>query len=250
MPDNKLPRHIRAYGDRIDGSVQMSFSLPMPASEHAKEVAKHYAEAHGLDHVLVASMERASDDFSFFVVYGKSKHTVSPGEIKVPDVHIPTWSPKEIDEHIKTKLKRRIVIVGACTGFDAHTVGIDAIINIKGAAGDKGLESYAWIAAYNLGAQVDNPSLLAKARDLKADAVLVSQIITQRDIHKENAQELILLAQKQNLRHMKFILGGPRIDNLLAQQLGYDAGFGSGTKPSDVAAYILDVLLKEQGNHQ
>ena len=36
----------------------------------------------------------------------------------------------------------KIVVVGACTGCDAHTVGIDAILNYKGFAGDEGLESY------------------------------------------------------------------------------------------------------------
>ena len=39
-------------------------------------------------------------------------------------------------------LGRKLVVVGACIGTDAHTVGIDAILNIKGFAGEKGLEYY------------------------------------------------------------------------------------------------------------
>ncbi|MDB5095502.1 MAG: lysine 5,6-aminomutase beta subunit, partial [Candidatus Eremiobacteraeota bacterium] len=34
------------------------------------------------------------------------------------------------------------------------------------------------------------------------------------------------------------IAGGPRVTNLLAAELGYDAGFGRGTLPSDVATFI------------
>jgi len=66
------------------------------------------------------------------------------------------------------------VVVGACTGYDAHTVGIDAIINMKGYAGDKGLEAYPWIDAYNLGAQVDNAALIERdvKKHYKGDFVL------------------------------------------------------------------------------
>ena len=43
------------------------------------------------------------------------------------------------------------------------------------------------------------------------------------------------------------ILGGPRIDHRLALDLGYDAGFGPGTKPSDVANYVVGALLRRMG---
>jgi beta-lysine 5,6-aminomutase beta subunit len=238
------PQPIRAYGDRTgDGGVQLSFTLPVPVSGRAREAARRFAEALGLRHVLVATMEKAGDGFSFFVVYGRSDATIDLAEIEVPEVAAPEWSPKEINALVKEKLGRRVVVVGACTGSDAHTVGIDAILNMKGYAGDKGLEAYPWFDAHNLGAQVDNAALLSRARELGADAILVSQIITQRDVHKENARELIELAKKQGLRHLLFLLGGPRIDHALARELGYDAGFGPGTRPSTVAGYVVERLL-------
>jgi beta-lysine 5,6-aminomutase beta subunit len=126
-------------------------------------------------------------------------------------------------------------------------VGIDAILNMKGYAGDKGLEAYPWIDAHNLGAQVDNAALLTRARELSADAILVSQIITQREVHKENSAALIELARKQGMRHVLFLLGGPRIDHKLAIELGFDAGFGPGTRPYQVAGYIVDQVLSRQG---
>jgi beta-lysine 5,6-aminomutase beta subunit len=238
-------RHpIKAYGDRKDdGAVQLSFTLPVPVSGRAKEAARRFAEKLGLKAPLVATMEKAGADFTFFVVYGKTDVVIDYGEIEVPEVTVPQWSFKEVDELIKTRLGRKIVVVGACTGSDAHTVGIDAILNMKGYAGDKGLEAYHWIDAYNLGAQVDNPVMLARAKELTADAILVSQIITQRDVHKENARELIELAKRNGQRGLLFLLGGPRIDHALARELGYDAGFGPGTRPSQVASYIVDTLI-------
>jgi beta-lysine 5,6-aminomutase beta subunit len=71
--------------------------------------------------------------------------------------------------------------------------------------------------------------------------------MTQRDLHIDNSQQLIDLAKKQNQRGLLFLLGGPRIDHKLASELGFDAGFGPGTKPSQVASYIVDTLIKRLG---
>ena len=243
----RAPELIRAYGDRQDdGRIQLSFTLPVAVSGRAKEAARRYAEALGLRHVIVATMEKAGDSFAFFVVYGRVEVTLDFAEVEVPEVTSPEWSQKEINVLIKDRLARRVVVVGACTGSDAHTVGIDAILNMKGFAGDKGLEAYPWFDAHNLGAQVDNVALLARAKELGADAVLVSQIMTQRDLHIENSQQLIELARKSGQRGLLFLLGGPRIDHKLARELGYDAGFGPGTRPSQVASYIVDTLIKRR----
>ena len=235
---------LRAYGDRDgDGMVQLSFVLPLPPSARAREAAKRFAEMHGLDDPLVATMESAAEGFCFFVVYGRSRHAVDASTIDVPEVRTEALSRDDVEHRIKTRLGRRIVVVGACTGSDAHTVGIDAILNDKGYAGDKGLESYKGFEVHNLGAQVENDQLSARARALKADAVLVSQVITQRNCHKENGRALVELLELEGWRSEVILLfGGPRVDHQLALELGFDAGFGPGTKPGDVASYLVDRL--------
>jgi beta-lysine 5,6-aminomutase beta subunit len=196
-------------------------------------------------------MERAGDAFSFFVIYANADVQLDFAAIEVPEVAVPAWGFKEVNHLVHEELGRKVVVVGACTGSDAHTVGIDAIINMKGYAGDKGLEAYPWFDAHNLGAQVDNAALLARAKELGADAILVSQVMTQRDLHIENSQQLIELARRAGMRRLLFLLGGPRIDHKLARELGYDAGFGPGTRPSQVASYIVDALIKRKqaGGH-
>jgi beta-lysine 5,6-aminomutase beta subunit len=219
--------------------VQMSFTLELPPSTRAKEAARRFAEAHGLDEPLVTTMEECAAGYTYFVVYGHSKHSVDVDAIEVVELQTTTLSRDEIDARSKA-LGRKVVVVGACTGSDAHTVGIDAILNYKGIAGDKGLESYKAFDTHNLGAQVDNSELSARAQSLGADVVLVSQIITQRNCHKENAAALIELAKREGWRDKTLmLLGGPRIDHKLALELGFDAGFGPGTKPSDVASLIM-----------
>lgn len=235
---------LRAYGDREgDGMVQMSFTLAVPPSARAREAARKFAELHGLREPLVATMEECAEGYSFFVVYGHSSHGVDLSKIEVPEIRTEALSREEIEHRVSVRLGRKIIVVGACTGSDAHTVGIDAILNYKGYAGDKGLESYKSFESYNLGAQVENDQLAERALALKADAVLVSQVITQRNCHKENASALIELAKAQGWRDkVLLLLGGPRIDHKLALELGFDAGFGPGTKPAEVASFLVEKL--------
>ena len=61
----------------------------------------------------------------------------------VPEVVVRKKGFDELNEYALREVGRRIVVLGACTGSDAHAVGIDAIMNMKGFAGDYGLERYA-----------------------------------------------------------------------------------------------------------
>jgi beta-lysine 5,6-aminomutase beta subunit len=239
---------LRAYGDRDgDGMVQMSFVLQLPPGARAREAAKRFADSHGLREPLVATMEECAEGYTYFVVYGHSRHSVDISSIDVAEVRTEALSREEIEQRIATRIGRKIVVVGACTGSDAHTVGIDAILNYKGYAGNKGLESYKGFEAYNLGAQVENDQLLARARALSADAILVSQVITQRNCHKENGAALITLAKKEGVRDAFIMLfGGPRVDHKLALDLGFDAGFGPGTTPGEVASYIVERMCERR----
>ncbi|WP_437916295.1 OAM dimerization domain-containing protein [Sorangium sp. So ce302] len=235
---------LRAYGDREgDGMVQMSFTLRVLPGDRAREAAKRFAESHGLREPLVTAMEQASREHTYFVVYGHSQHGVDLSDIEVQELAAQPLTRDDIEAQAK-KLGRKIVVVGACTGSDAHTVGIDAILNYKGFAGEKGLESFKCFDAHNLGAQVENAELCEKAKALGADAILVSQVITQRNCHKENAAALVDLATRQGFRDkVILLLGGPRIDHNLAVELGFDAGFGPGTKPITVASFLIERLV-------
>lgn len=240
---------IRPYGDRKDdGVVQLSFTLPVPLSEKAKEAAALFAKKMGFSDVKVAAAERAAENYTFFVVYARSGMYLDYSEIETPEVVVKKLGFHDLNKLIEEKLSRKIVVVGACTGTDTHTVGIDAILNMKGFAGDYGLERYPMFDAHNLGSQVPNEELIRIAREKKADAVLVSQVVTQRDVHKENSHQFIEEAKKQGVYgKMILLLGGPRVDHKLALELGFDAGFGPGTKPSDVANYVAHKLLQKLG---
>ena len=205
----------------------------------------------GMEEVHVAAMEPAAEGFAFFVVYGRTSAAVDYGRLHVPEVVERRRGFDELNEHALREAGRRIVVLGACTGSDAHAVGIDAIMNMKGFAGDYGLERYPGFDARNLGSQVENAALARACKDAHADAVLVSQVVTQRDVHKDNSRQFIEEAKKAGVQgKMTLLLGGPRVDHKLAIQLGFDAGFGPGTKPSDVANFIVHQVLQRAGKEE
>ncbi|HWR10202.1 MAG TPA: OAM dimerization domain-containing protein [Rectinemataceae bacterium] len=233
---------VRPYGDTLDdGKVQLSFTLPIPAGPRAMEAAKAMVLGWGFcgcEIVHSASMDESSTFFIAYAVAGRGVDYDSIEAEKNGDGESMTMD--EINAFISANFGRKVVIVGACTGFDAHTVGIDAIMNMKGYNHHYGLERYAMIEAHNLGAQVPNEKLIEYARKVNADAILVSQIVTQKDVHLENLTQLIEMLEASGERgRFICVVGGPRISNKLAAQLGFDAGFGRGTYADDVAAFIV-----------
>ena len=239
-------KKIKPYGDTMnDGKTQVSFTLPIPCGNEAIEAAKQLMKKMGFENPQVVFYKELTAGFTFFNCYGSCVHTVDFTTIHVPKVEATTWDMHQTDEYVKENIGRKLVVVGASTGTDAHTVGIDAIMNMKGYAGHYGLERYEGFEAYNLGSQVPNDEFIAKAIELKADALLVSQTVTQKDVHIQNLVELVEMLEAEGLRS-KVILccGGPRINHELAKELGYDAGFGMNSYADDVASYVAEEFVR------
>lgn len=240
---------LRPYGDTTgDGMVQVSFTLPMGHSKVAEGAAAQLANKMGLDPALVVHAKPMGPDFTFFVVYGRVHHLVDPSAVKVVERDYPLLTPKEANLAIKAALRRRLVVVGGCIGSDAHTVGIDAIMNIKGFAGEKGLEYYRELRVVNLGAQVSVPDLVQRAVSEKADAVLVSQVVTQRDAHLLNTREMSAAFREAfpPERRPLLVVGGPRFDETMAAELGVDRVFTRGATPGEVASYLVHRLVRSR----
>lgn len=236
---------VASYGDTMnDGKVQISFTLPVENNDKGAEAAKILAKKMGVNEPSVVHQGSLDKDFTFFVVYGNVAHTVDYTQIHVESVDVTTMDMEEINEYIKENIKEKIVVIGASTGTDAHTVGIDAIMNMKGYAGHYGLERYEMIEAYNLGSQVPNEEFIKKAIELKANVLLVSQTVTQKNVHIQNLTNLVELLEAEGLRDkLVLICGGPRISHELAKELGYDAGFGPGKYADDVATFAAAEIV-------
>lgn len=245
-PKHPNLNNLKPYGDTMDdGKIQLSFTLPVPASPEAHEAAKRLALQMGLHEPSVVSMEAVGSTMSFFVVYAACTQGVDFTTIQVPRSEYEAMDMHDIDELIETRIGRKLKLIGACTGTDAHTVGIDAIMNMKGYNGHYGLERYKMIDAINMGAQVPNEVLVAKAIEENADAILVSQVVTQKNLHIMTLTNLVEVLEAEGVRkRFVVVVGGPRITHDLATELGFDAGFGVGSYAEDVGAFVAQELIR------
>lgn len=233
------------YGDTTnDGAVQLSFTLPIEPSPKAREAATQMVREWGFHDIKIAHMSKVGINYAFFVVFGRQDKAIDFTKVHVPELSTEKRNYKEIDKLILKELKHPIKVVGACTGYDAHTVGLDAILNMKGFDGDIGLERYKGFRCVNMGSQIPTDELIDRALREKADAILLSKIVTQKDIHIADMRDLLVKLKKRGLEN-RFILavGGPRVTHKLAVELGFDAGFTIGTRPSDVANFLLEQML-------
>ncbi|PKL07190.1 MAG: hypothetical protein CVV51_14675 [Spirochaetae bacterium HGW-Spirochaetae-7] len=240
---------VRPYGDTMDdGKVQLSFTLPVPDGAKGREAARKLVLSWGFKDCEVVHSTALSSEFSMYVAYGKTEASIDYDSVVADEASADASMDMDaINQYIRERIGRKVVIVGACTGFDAHTVGIDAIINMKGFNHHYGLERYPEMEAFNMGAQVPNERLIDFALKVKADAILISQVVTQKDTHIHNMTEFIELLEARGIRD-RFICvaGGPRIGNKLAVELGFDVGFGRGAYANDVATYIVKKLAERK----
>jgi len=239
------PQVVRPYGDTTgDAMVQVSFSLPIPNDPRAEGAALQLATKMGLEPAMVVHAKAMGPSFTFFIVYGRVAHVVDVSLVEVVEREYQLLSAKEVNLAIRSRLRRKLVVVGATIGTDAHTVGLDAILNVKGFAGEKGLEYYRELRVVNMGAQVTATELVHRAQKERADAVLTSQVVTQRDAHIHHTEEVVAAldsAYGADLRPL-VIVGGPRFDPTSHERLGVDRVFGKGTTPREVASYLVHAL--------
>lgn len=235
---------VKPYADHLgDGLMQLSFTLPVPYGLAARRAAQELATKMGLAHPEVVHYQPLTEGYTFFVMFGECTHTIDYASLSEDGFEVEYMTEEEIESFAREQIGRPIVVVGASTGTDTHSVGIDAMLNLKGFHGHHGLEGYKAFRAHNLGSQVPNSVLLSKALDLRADAILVSQTVTQQNLHIANLSELVEMVEAEGRRKQLILAcGGPRVSNELAKELGYDAGFSKGTYPHHVASFIVREL--------
>jgi beta-lysine 5,6-aminomutase beta subunit len=131
---------VKPYADHLDdGIVQMSFTLPVPYSLAARKAALELAGKMGFEQPEVVHYQELTAGYTYFVMYGKCMQTVDFSVLQEEGFDIEYMTEEEIEEFAERHFARKIVVVGASTGSDTHSVGIDAMLNLKGYHGHHGL---------------------------------------------------------------------------------------------------------------
>jgi beta-lysine 5,6-aminomutase beta subunit len=239
---------VRPYADRDDGMVQVSFTLPVGHSRSARLAALEVARGMGLSRAEVVHSQPVTAGYTHLIIYGSFEQRIDLDAITRDELDEEFMDHDEIETFATRAIGRPLVVVGASTGSDTHSVGIDAMLNLKGYDGHHGLEAYGTFSVYNLGSQVSNAKVLAQAIEVKADAIVVSQTVTQQDLHIHNLTELVEMVEAEGLRERTLMVcGGPRISDELAKELGYDAGFSKGTLPNHLATFLVRRMAANRG---
>ena len=128
---------------------------------------------------------------------------------------------------------------------DAHTVGNRRDYSDEGLPRSLRSERFKHVVATTWVPRFHCEALIAKAKEVNADAILVPRPSTQKDIHIKQLTKMEELMEAEGLRD-KIILtcGGPRISHELAQELGYDAGFG----PGKYAEHVMSTSCRKLKN--
>ncbi|RLI60927.1 MAG: hypothetical protein DRO67_08560, partial [Candidatus Asgardarchaeum californiense] len=197
---------MRPYGDTLDdGRMQLAFTLPVKYSEKAKKAAEKYVSMLNFKNISVVHAKMIAEGFTYFVVYAEAVPELDYSTIKASKVRFKHRTREEINKFMEEDASKNISIVGATIGSDAHTVGLDAIMNMKGYHGDYGLERYKYFYTNNYGAQYNPDDLIFRAVEKIADVILISQTVTQNDIHIKNLKDFINTIKTNDLEN-KFVL--------------------------------------------
>jgi D-ornithine 4,5-aminomutase subunit beta len=223
-----------------DGVVCVSLFLPAPPPL-ARAAALELARRMGLrEPEVIHQRVLHPAEGSVCEVKGVFDQALRIDTLEVPE-HEERLPHAAIEDFVRP---RNLHVVAATVGEDEHSVGLQEILDIK----HGGIERYGFRCHY-LGTSVSLDALLDAAEVHGACVVLISTIVTHRDVHRESMRSLAALAEARGLRSRLLLIGGgTQVDDALARECGLDAGFGRGTTGQDVASFVVRRLRETEGS--
>jgi beta-lysine 5,6-aminomutase beta subunit len=172
---------IQPYGDTLgDGATQLSFTLPVRHSARAVEAARQLVLKMGFHDCQIVHSAPLSAEFSFFVAYGKTAAAVDPEKVHVEEVAEENMTFDEVTTFIREHLGRKIIAVVVHRQMP-HTRWHDAVFNMKGYNHHNGLVRYPMVEPTTWAPQSHQRTSSPGPVQLNADAILVSQVVTQKE---------------------------------------------------------------------
>jgi len=214
-----------------DGVVVIDLTLPI-SSDYAISAALEIAKRMNLSDAEVIHIEILHPAEATRI---QVKGTVN-FDIDLNTLTLPKKPELLTDQEIRDYVSLHpLTIVAGTVGEDEHSVGLREIIDIK----HGGIEKYGIKCIY-LGTSVPIAKLVDAAIETKADAILLSTIISHDDIHYRNMKKANDYAIEKGVRDkLIMIAGGTQVVPETAKKQGMDQGFGRGTKGQDVASYLV-----------
>jgi len=215
-----------------DGIVVVDITLPT-SQRYAEAAALEIGKKMNLGAVEVIHSEMLHpSEATRIQIKGKFEYDIDISKLKLPQT-VKTLSDEKITAFVN---ENPLTVVAATVGEDEHSVGLREILDIK----HGGIEKYGIKCEY-LGTSVPIEKLVDAAIESKADAILMSAIISHDDIHYRMMKKIHEYAIEKGIRNKIIIIaGGTQVTPELAVKQGVDAGFGRGTKGNAVATFLIN----------
>ncbi len=154
------------------------------------------------------------------------------GEMFLPDLIIAAKAMKEGTDVLVEELRRRgverksvgTVVIGTCAG-DIHDIGKTIVATLLTANGFR---------VFDLGVDVSTDRLVATAREVEADILALSALLTTTMVQ----QRTVIKAVHQAALRCKVMVGGGPVTQSWAEQIGADA-YGRNAAEAVVEARLL-----------
>jgi beta-lysine 5,6-aminomutase beta subunit len=148
--------------------------------------------------------------------------------------------PHEMARDIAKQLGRRIIIAGVCWGAEAHKMLLDPLFTLKGYLGDPGLEAYAGFEVMQIKPSEQADDLIRACVETKADVVVVARVAASSEVLASDLKSFVEGLNRAGGAQHKFIkiAISPKLTNEEARAVGFEAGFGTGTLPSQLIGVI------------
>ena len=154
------------------------------------------------------------------------------GDMFLPDLIIAAQALKEGSSVLVEELKRRgverksvgTIVIGTCAG-DVHDIGKTIVATLLTANG---------FQVFDMGVNVSTDRLVAKARELDADILALSALLTTTMVH----QRTVIQAIHQAGLRCKAMVGGGPVTKSWAEEIGADA-YGRNAAEAVAEARIL-----------
>ena len=220
-----------------DGVITIDLFFPT-SIDLAVEAALLYAAKMGLSEAEVIHKEVLHPSEGTRI---QLKATVQEA-LKIEDIVVPEKSKIMDEDSIYEYMKEhQLRVVAGTGGNDEHSVGLREVLDIK----HGGIEKYGIQYLY-LGTSVPIEKFVDAAIETKADAILLSTIISHDNIHYKNMQKLHDYAVEKGVRdQLILIAGGTQVTPEIARAHAMDQGFGRGTKGQHIASFIIEELRKK-----
>ncbi len=212
----------------------------IPAEERVAEFAAlEIAKRMNLKDAEVIHKQVMQDAEGTLVEFkGMVDFDIDPGKLEIPP-WVDVMSEDEIRSYVKA---HGLIVVAATVGEDEHSVGMREIVDIK----HGGLEGFG-VKCHYLGTSVPVQKAIDAAVETKANAILISTIISHGDIHRINMKKLNDLCVEKGIRDRVLLVGGgTQVNNEMAVECGLDAGFGRGTKGIEVGSYLVKAIKNKE----